>query len=253
MDKKSCTRPDCNANVAPMDDAPALPLYRHVYETILARIVNGELRPGVMLPSETALGEEMGVSQGTARKALMELERNGIVERRQGRGTVVATTTAETDHFHFFRLRHADGSDAAPALANENVTRRRANAAERAACGGAGQVHAIDRIRSIDGRHIVREMSAVPVDLFAGLEGHAPLPNALYAFYQHTYGIAIARADERLRAVLADDEDAAEMDVAAGEPLIEVTRHAIDLSGRVVEIRRSRYVTDDLAYAVTLS
>ena len=95
-------------------------------------------------------------------------------------------------------------------------------------------------------------MSAVPSELFAGLEDHAPLPNALYAFYQHTYGIAIARADERLQAVLATDEDAAAMDVSTGAPLIEVTRHAIDLSGRVVELRRSRYVTDDLAYAVTL-
>jgi GntR family transcriptional regulator len=239
-----------------MEDAPAQPLYRHVYETILGRIVSGELRPGVMLPSETALGKEMGVSQGTARKALIELERNGIVERRQGRGTVVATTTAETDHFHFFRLRHADGTDAAPSLESETLVQRRATAAERTAFGAGmeagAQVHAIDRIRSIAGRRIVRESSVVPVSLFPDLESNAPLPNALYAFYQHRFGIAVGRAEESLRAAIAGPEDAIAMDVQEGTPLIEVERRAIDLSGRTVELRRSRYVTDDLAYAVTL-
>ena len=232
---------------------PPLPLWRRVSEDILARIVSGALKPGVMLPSETDLGREMGVSQGTARRALRDLERRGIVERRQGRGTVVATTTPETDHFHFFRLRHADGSDAHPMLAQESVERRRSTATEREAFGAdAKHVYSIDRIRSIDGKRIVREASVVPVALFPALEDHAPLPNALYAFWQDAYGIAIQRADERLQAALADDADAAAMDVATGDPLIEVTRRAIDLSDRIVELRRSRYVTDDLAYTISL-
>lgn len=230
-----------------------LPLWRRVSEDILARIVNGTLKPGVMLPSETDLGREMGVSQGTARRALRDLERRGIVERRQGRGTVVATTTPETDHFHFFRLRHADGSEAQPMLARETIERRRSNAAEREVFGTQTKhVYSIDRIRSINSKRIVREASVVPADLFPALEDYAPLPNALYAFWQGSYGIAIQRADERLRAVVADETDAEAMDATTGDALIEVTRQAIDLSDRVVEIRRSRYVTADLAYAVTL-
>jgi len=237
-----------------MNEMTPLPLWRRATEQILARIVSGDLKPGVMLPSETDLGRAMGVSQGTARRALAELERRGIVERQQGRGTVVATTTPQTDHFHFFRLRHADGSDAEPVLESETLERRRSTAAEREVLGvGAKQVYAIARIRSIDGQRIVRESSVVPATVFPGLEEHAPLPNALYAFWQQAYGIAIQRADERLRAGLATETDAAAMDVKPGDPLIEVTRCAIDLSERVVELRHSRYATGDLAYAVTLS
>lgn len=236
-----------------MDETIPLPLWQRVSEGIVARIVDGDLKPGVMLPSETALGREMGVSQGTARRALAELERRGIVERRQGRGTVVATTTPETDNFHFFRLRRADGSQVTPVLIDETLEKRRSTAVEREALGPeARQVYAIDRVRGIDGRRIVRESSVVPAALFPALETRAPLPNALYAFWQASYGIAIQRADERLRAVLAGDADAASMDVAAGDPLIEVTRRAIDLSERVVELRRSRYATDALAYAIDL-
>ena len=237
----------------PMNEMTPLPLWRRVADAVIAQIVSGELRPGVMLPSETDLGAEMGVSQGTARRALADLERRGIVERRQGRGTVVATTTPETDHFHFFRLRHADGSQVRPELSAETLEKRRSTAAEREVFGAdAKQVYAVDRIRSIDGRRIVSEASVVPATLFPALETHTPLPNALYAFWQKDYGIAIQQAEERLCAVVADETDAAAMDVQPGEPLVEVTRQAIDLSDRIVELRRSRYVTGDLAYSITL-
>lgn len=236
-----------------MDDIPPLPLWRRVAEDIVARVVQGELKPGVMLPSETDLGREMGVSQGTARRALAHLERRGIVERRQGRGTVIATTTPDTDHFHFFRLRHPDGSEARPELTRETLDKRRSTAQEREVFGAdVRQVYAIDRIRSIAGRKIVRESSVISAALFPELERHSPLPNALYAFWQQDYGIAIQRADERITAVLADETDAAMMDVEAGGPVIEVMRRAVDLSDRVVELRRSRYVTGDLAYTVSL-
>jgi len=114
------------------------------------------------------------------------------------------------------------------------------------------EVYVIERGRSIDSRTIVREVSTVPTTLFPGLADRSPLPNALYALYQQSYGIVIAEADEQLHAVLATDEDAALMSVSAGAPLIEVQRKAIDISDRVVELRLSRYLTGDLHYAVTL-
>jgi len=228
-----------------------VPLYQHVYDTIIARIVSGELGPGAMLPSEIDLGRELGVSQGTARKALSALEQRGILQRRQGRGTFVATTTPESDHFHFFRLRRADGSEATPTLESETVVRRKATSVEQESFA-EDEVFEIVRGRSIDGKTIVREVSSVPTGLFPGLEDRSPLPNALYALYQQAYGIVIAEADEQLNAVLATKDDAAMMNVPVGSPLIEVRRKATDISDRVVELRLSRYLTGDLHYAVTL-
>jgi len=228
-----------------------VPLYQHVYDTIIARIVDGQLGPGAMLPSETDLGRELGVSQGTARKALTALEQRGILQRRQGRGTFVATTPSESDHFHFFRLRRADGTEAIPVLQTESIARRVASKDEETVLR-CNEVFEIERGRSIDGKTIVREVSTVPIDLFPGLADRSPLPNALYALYQQAYGIVIAEADEQLHAVLASTQDAATMSVARGSPLIEVRRKAIDISDRVVELRLSRYLTEDLHYAVTL-
>ena len=48
----------------------AVPLYRQVKQILLRRIAGGEWQPGDVLPAEPRLGEQLGVSPGTVRKAL---------------------------------------------------------------------------------------------------------------------------------------------------------------------------------------
>ena len=69
---------------------------------MLARIANGIWRPADALPSEHALADELGVSQGTVRKALDSLAADRFVERRQGKGTYVSMYTQESANFRFF-------------------------------------------------------------------------------------------------------------------------------------------------------
>lgn len=227
-------------------------LYQAVIDGVVSRIVSGALPPGAMLPAEPDLGAEYGVSQGTARKALIELERRGIVERRQGRGTFVAVRTPESALFHFFRLRKPDGGQVAPALEEQSVRRRKARAAERDALHGAPeQVFEILRVRSLEGRRALHETSVVPAALFPGLGDRTP-PNALYAFYQQAYGVAIVRADERL-AVGAAGAAGAALGVPAQTPALIVRRRAIDMADRVVELRDSVCLTEGYTYNVSLA
>ena len=70
-----------------MDNQPQYrPLYSQVYETLVKRIADGVWRPGQVLPSEQALALQLGVSQGTVRKALDALAVDKIIDRRQGKG-----------------------------------------------------------------------------------------------------------------------------------------------------------------------
>lgn len=230
------------------------PLYQTVIETIIARITSGELRPGVMLASESDLGVELGVSQGTARKALSILEQRGIVRRRQGVGTFVTVHTPESALFHFFRLRKPDGSQVTPVLGEETVSRRKARQGEKAALfGSPDMVFEIARVRCIDGRRLVHEHSVVSAALFPGLSDRSPLPNALYALYQQAYSCAIVRAEEKIRACQAGARVAEALGIEAETPVLEVERIAIDLIDRAVEKRVSVYVTDGLSYGVSLS
>ena len=69
------------------------PLYDQLVDVLRDKIQN-ELKPGDLLPSERELTERYGLSRTTVRLALRELENLGLVVRRHGKGTFVAS--AET-------------------------------------------------------------------------------------------------------------------------------------------------------------
>lgn len=233
------------------DKAP--PLYRVVIDTIVARIASGELPPGAMLPSEQQLGTELGVSQGTARKALIDLEARGLVQRAQGRGTFVTIQTPDRALFNFFRLRGADGARPAPVLEHQEIAARAATRAEtRVLHDGPRRVFEIARVRSLPGEDRVFEVATVPQALFPGLMDRAPLPNTLYVFYQQAYSCIVVRADERLSTRPAKAQTAERLGVAPGTPLLRVERVAYDALDRAVERRVSDIYATAHSYDVTL-
>src|SRR3546814_13279633 len=79
------------------------------YTTLFrSRLIGSYWKPGDLLPSEMQLAEELGVSQGTVRKALDEMTADNLLVRRQGRGTYVAEHDQEHALFHFFKLTDRD-------------------------------------------------------------------------------------------------------------------------------------------------
>ena len=59
-----------------------MPAYKAVSGVIEQRIVRGDLKPGVQLPTEQDLAQQFGVNRSTVREAIRQLEQQGLVERR---------------------------------------------------------------------------------------------------------------------------------------------------------------------------
>jgi GntR family transcriptional regulator len=72
--------------------SPAAPgtLYEQIVNRLKREVSEGRVKPGAALPSFRALAEELLVSVITVKRAYEELEREGIIYRRQGLGTFVA-------------------------------------------------------------------------------------------------------------------------------------------------------------------
>src|SRR5476649_2903960 len=72
--------------------SPAAPgtLYQQIVDGLKREVSEGRLKPGASLPSFRQLAEDMLVSVITVKRAYEELEREGIIYRRQGLGTFVA-------------------------------------------------------------------------------------------------------------------------------------------------------------------
>ncbi len=66
-----------------------IPIYKQLVDAICVAIKNGNLTPGQQLPTVQEMVDETGVARGTVKRAYDELERIGLVEKVQGRGTFV--------------------------------------------------------------------------------------------------------------------------------------------------------------------
>jgi GntR family transcriptional regulator len=217
------------------------PLYARTEALLRRRIAAGEWAPGALIPPEPELAAELGVSPGTVRKALSGLERHRLIERRQGRGTFVAAHSSERALFHFFRVvDRADGREAPTSMVLD-CRSGPAEPAEARALGlapGEG-VHRIERLRALAGRPVMLERILLPAVRFLGfaLPVLTLMTDELYVLYQREYGVTIARAEERLAAVAADEAQAARLDLRPGTPLLEIARIAFDIEDRPVERR----------------
>ena len=85
------------------------PLYEQIKVLLTQSLIGGEWGPGDMIPSEIELASRYKVSQGTVRKAIDALATEHILLRRQGKGTFVATHSAEGMKLRFLRLTSIDG------------------------------------------------------------------------------------------------------------------------------------------------
>ena len=66
-----------------------VPIYRQLVDSIHSAVKKGDLTSGHQLPTVQEMTEDLGIARGTVKRAYDELERLGLVEKVQGRGTFV--------------------------------------------------------------------------------------------------------------------------------------------------------------------
>lgn len=231
-----------------------LPLYARIREQLVQRLSAGEWQPGTVLPSEMALAAELGVSQGTVRKAIDSLVSDGALRRAQGRGTFVAEQTAELANFRFLRITDNKGQRVIPEVVKWKAVLEHATMTDHRTFGIEPQsaMHVIHRTRSIEGIPAITEVIRIPDTIMPGLGDTNLLPNALYPYYQSAFGVTVLRTEDQITAVAANAASAADLSLPIGSPLLRSERVAYDLTDRAVEHRITHVVTQDHAFSVTL-
>jgi GntR family transcriptional regulator len=226
------------------------PLYIQVKDSLIRRLIDGKWQPGQIIPSETDLALEIGVSQGTIRKALDTMAAENLLIRRQGRGTYVAEPAESRILFQYFRIVPDDGEASFPDSRILNWSRKKATAAEREglALPENSDVWRIARVRDLGGVPAIAETISLSAARFTGFEALPSIPNNIYRLYSEKWGITIDRAREKLKAVAASRTDAKVLGCAEGAPLLRIGRVAFDLEGNPVELRISCCLTDQAHY-----
>jgi GntR family transcriptional regulator len=251
--------------LAPLTDAASAPLYRQVKRELLRLIESGRYGPGETLPSETEIARALQVSIGTLRKAVDELVHEHVLVRRQGKGTFVALHNDARFLFQFFHVEpRQDLRYGETALEREypmvecvNFEKARAEESEAAALRikAGDPVLRIDNRLSLGCRAVVHDRLAIPGLLFKGLteKRFRERPGTVYSLYQTDHGITVLRAQERARAVAAERGTARILNIAAGQPVLEVHRIALTFGEKPVEYRVSTINTQLHDYVSVLS
>ena len=236
--------------------APAFsPLYQQIKSLILQSLQAGEWKPGDTIPSEFELAARYRVSQGTVRKAIDELAADNLLVRRQGKGTFVATHAEQHTQYRFLRLQPDEGDQRSEGPAERNIIecRRLRAPAEIARLLGlrsGDPVLQVRRVLAFQGTPAILEDLWLPGVPFKGLtlETLAADRGPMYALFEAQFGVRMVRAEEKIKAVAADPDAAALLDVPSGTPLLSVERIAHTYNDVPMELRRGLYRTDTHHY-----
>lgn len=224
-------------------------LYSQVRELLLTRIRSGEWSAGENLPNEYVLASEFDVSIGTVRRAVTELEANGVLVREQGRGTYVAGRGPAALQDKFAVVRGIDGERIVTMYELVEMRRRPPTSQELSALSKAGELGVVDIVQRVEagGGPIGIEQSVLPASLFPRLETQLRFGQHRYPVFAD-YGFLITRVEDTIGVEAAEGPVAARLGCPIGSPLLHVIRHAVALDGEVVEWRSSHYLPDRVRY-----
>jgi GntR family transcriptional regulator len=238
--------------------APAFsPLYQQIKTLMKRSLQTGEWRPGEAIPSEMELAARFKVSQGTVRKAVDELAAENLLVRRQGKGTFVATHSEQKIQYRFLRLQPDSGEPGGARRHFIDCRRLRCPADVSRALGlkpGSAVVN-VRRVLSFGNAPVVLDDIWLPGALFKGLtaERLSDYRGPMYGLFESEFGVHMIRAEEKIRAVVADAAAASLLAVQAGFPLLSVERLSLTYEDRPVELRRGLYNTSGYHYRNALS
>lgn len=209
------------------------PAYKRIQNSIRVRLKAGELKPGDLVDSERSLARTHRVSLMTARHALADLAREGVVERRHGAGTFVATPKIHFNKLMSYTEQMASrGLTARSRVVSCSTIASEPEIAARLAIAAAGKLFRVERVRQAGDEPFALETCYLSADDFSGLNGNRLERGSLFAALENDYSTVIAYADEEIDATDADAKTADLLKVARGTPLLRTRQLIYSSSGK---------------------
>ena len=244
------------SNVLPaatLDRRSYVPLHHQLCETLRRHIREGQLPPGAILATERDLQEQYNVSRSTVRQALATLEREGLIVRKRGRGTRVASAPyiESPPGLRSFseEMRHIGRVPEAKVLA---ITRGRPPEEAMVALGldEGDDTVGLRRLMSIDGQPIVVFNSFLPARL--GITLDAGFSGSLYALLEETYGLPLCAAWETIEAAGCPADAAELLGLPVGAPVLVRRRLTCTTNQMAVEYVEGIYHAQRYKYSLHL-
>ena len=227
---------------------------------VVARALAADLRAGspgdaAHLPSERELCARFGVSRVTVRRALRELEAEGLIAAAAGRGWFVRIQRFEEPENELLSFTAIAGTRGLGATARVLAARTREASLDEAESLGVAPgapLVGLDRLRLLDGVPLAINRSLVPASRVPGLLERDWTTASLYEAMDEA-GCAPVRADYVVRADAADADEARLLGLQPGGPVLRAEQLSYDAAGRPVQLCRLTYRGDRYRFHASLA
>jgi DNA-binding GntR family transcriptional regulator len=236
-----------------IDRTSPVPLYHQLAEQFTAAVENGTLKPGDAFENELSMADRLELSRPTVRRAISELVSRGLLVRRRGIGTTVASQVIHRrdELTSLFDDMQRKGQQPVTVVRQFATDRRDARAAEGLGVAPDTALVWIERLRMANETPTALMQNWLPpqyADITAAdLEGGGSLygwlraRGALPVIARQTVGARRPTAAERKLLALSP-----------GDPLLTMVRRAYLANGQAVEFGDHCYRFDQYAFDLTV-
>jgi GntR family transcriptional regulator len=236
-----------------------IPLYFQLEQIIKSQIMTGELLPGVQIPTEKALSEIYRVSTITTRQAILNLVKEGLLLRKQGKGTFVAEGTGHIRNIMTLSVK-GDIKDVVPEGLSAQKVRvldiERIPAPKRVAellsVEDDRELFLIRRVRSDRGDVISYIKNYLPLHIGGRIKKKDLLRFSMLQILRDQLGLRVRKGLQYIMAVVADHDVASALSVNISSPVLYLETLIFTDAEKPVEFVQTFYRSDQYKYTLQL-
>jgi GntR family transcriptional regulator len=233
----------------------SVPLYFQLVSIIKRYVSAGLLTPGDLLPSEAELCRNLGISRSTVRQAIGALEDEGLVVRKQGRGTFVAEPKMRRrseNVYSFTSEISAMGFTPSSTLIEFDIITPSEDIMRMFSLTSNDTLfYRFTRIRRVDGEPLMLETSFYPHFIYPNLTRELAETHSIYSLL-YDVGIVPASAVDSYEAVRLSREEATLLGCKTGSAGFFHQRQTLSETGETFELTQSLIRGDRTKLEVTL-
>lgn len=228
-------------------------LWREIYTDLYQELHDGIIAVGQKLPTEAALSKRFSANRHTVRRALSQLQSDGFVHTKRGRGTIALSPPLT---YHVGRkTRFSTSLDNDSSIAGIKILYMITRPASESEAGilrisKSEAIHHVEGLRLQDGRPLMHFSSIFPVglveDLLTHLDGGLSITQALAASGIDDY----ERKQTRITARTSSEQIASHLEINVGDPVLVVKSLNTLPDGTIIESGHSIMAGDRIALMV---
>lgn len=232
----------------------APPLYLQISQILKNKIINKDYEYGEYIPSEAELQSIYNVSRITARQAIQELEREGMVARFRGKGTKVTylkkieeymtTIKSFTDEMKERNIQVATKTAHISAVAADKAV------AEIFHIEPGESIYYLERVRTGDGIPIVVFQTYLSAKLDLSLDDRV-YEGSLYKILEEKECEPVI-VEEKFDCLIPEEQIAKALEIDIRRPVLRRTRVSQSADGYTVEYTIAYYRSDQYSFHIKL-